>query len=306
MDVIYYSPHRPRGFTIIEILIALALLGFLMIVVSPLLGDMLRFKQRMATEENLKVLVAAMETAVSADPLRHGFEAKDGAFATGRYVASGNVQYVIRDGQMTFDGWSVNFNDPTAPTQFRSILDLSGLSNAALLDGYGRPFLVRVSNVLSTSFDGVPLEYQVVALISNNGGEISPAGTPVLNPGTAFDPATGRLVLAGQDIGDTFSTLPVYIRNLKKAKDQLGTIERAWYAYYKSRQLSDPDRTFARDYFAWKQGSVEWDNQGNAPTGRVPLTLGHGRLLRLCACSPCPAGWLMWHTLKRPLPLHRD
>lgn len=257
------APARLRGFSLVEVVIAVSIVSVMAAIAAAALGPWLAFRQGLETERRLKELAAAMEAAY-----------RDNAIAM--EAASGPV--------LAYPGGAIADGTVAGDATFQAVARFSSLSSALLgRDGFNMPVRVFVSPRLSQTVGGVVLYYHMAAVVS--GGRNGRIET-----GTAFDPATGRLTIAGDDKGFVLDGYRVQRALYELTASRMQRIVQGWQQYYQSRYLSDPSRSVSIDYFG-RPGApaARWD-PGNAVahTGGAPAAasaIGLGIALGLAAAD---------------------
>lgn len=237
------SRNKIQGFTLVELLVSLTVISLLVVSVLPMMDQAMRFNQRLETERNMKALAQALHAA----------------YAQNAWLVdiAATPQFDTPLGTIT-DG-------PARLEDFAYVLQLSGLSSDVLLDGFNRPFEIRISQAQEQFYDGVMVPYRNIAIISNMGGDITAAGQ-VLDSSTNWDPAAGTLQLSGYDTGEVVSGLGIQMRLMDIARGRLDLASKLYQEYYRARFLDSPSRDISVDFFTFKQsgGDPFFDSrQGN-------------------------------------------
>ena len=253
--------HNQTGFTLIEVMITMSLITFLAFFVIDSLGPGLAFKQRIDTERKLKELHTAVKFAYDSNPMRMESDAGTVLTLPLGVVPSSTLNEV---------------RSCITPTQNLAALApfLTSSAENATLDGFNQPLCLVVSNRLQRTFDGVPLNYHNIALIS--GGT-----NGVLEEGTSFNPETGILITTGDDTGTLIDGFSIQATKLKELKNRLDNIAMSYSTYFTNRFLSSPARDISVDYFAntWDTaGSIAETTGGAVPVGTALAQLGLGDL----------------------------
>lgn len=233
-----------RGFSLFEMLLALGVLALLAGPLMSALSGLQASQQRMTTEARLRTLAAAIERAYRLQAWTIDQQA-------GAVLATGTANLV--------DG-------PATAAAFADVLR-AGAAPTDLVDGFNRPWQVRVSTRLVRLRNGVAVPFHVIALISNQGGDYDGATGQVLDAGTAFDAATGALTLGGIDAGIVVSGWPVWEGMAIEAEHRLARVAEAYAGWYQTRFLSSSGAP-ATDFFATRGNDTWWDST-NAGTAVV-------------------------------------
>lgn len=245
-----------RGFSLFEMLLALGVLALLAGPLMSALAGLQASQQRMTTEARLRTLAAAIERTYRLQAWTIDQQA-------GAVLATGTANLV--------DG-------PATAAAFADVLR-AGAAPTDLVDGFNRPWQVRVSTRLVRLRNGVAVPFHVIALISNQGGDYVGAAPAVADPdnpvvvgqvldaGTAFDAATGALTLGGIDAGIVVSGWPVWEGMAIEAEHRLARVAEAYAGWYQTRFLSSSGAP-ATDFFATRGNDTWWDST-NAGTAVV-------------------------------------
>lgn len=230
---------RPGGFSLVEVVIALAVISAIAALAAATLGPWLAFRQSMETERRLKETVQALEAGYRENAM--AIDNNPGAV-------------------LAFPGSPIANNTTATATTFSAVERYSSLSAAQMAsDGFNMPVLVFVSNRLSQQVEGVTLYYHIAAVVS--GGR-----NGVIQPGTSFDAATGRLVLAGDDKGMIVDGYRVQRANYDLTLAKIRRLALAWQDYFQSRYLAVGTRDVSIDYFGSPGTPANrWDSGNSVP-----------------------------------------
>ncbi len=226
-----------RGFTLPEILIALAVLTVISIVVIGALAPWLSFKARLDNERKIQ-------------QVGQGFSAyyRTNAMAIERQPAGnfGGFQNSTVNAQKSCEAQT---------TAFRAFSSWTGEGAETIsVDGYKNPFCVLVSPNLTITSQGVTLNYRNVAIISAGEDGIFEEGI------TRID-ALGNLELGGDDQGMMTSGKMIQMDKLADTLSRMDRLAAIYETYFTSRFLASIDRDIARYYFA-KGPSLAYDTSG--------------------------------------------
>ncbi len=150
--------RRARGFTLIEILVALAVMVILGAVLYPALMGEIHFSDRATTRARLAVLRRAVNEAY----LRHAMAIDTLAPRANTIALNTASTYTLATGPAFQPGNPYAFQNGFQ--MFAQYADTP--ARTLVTDGFGRPWVVYVSDPLTTVKDGVTLTYHVIAFVS--------------------------------------------------------------------------------------------------------------------------------------------
>lgn len=287
--------YRTGGFTLLEILIALAVMVILGGILYPSLMAEIHFSNRSTTRARLATLRRAVTQAYTQD-----------AMVIDTLPAGSTTTPTI-----TFDETSTetlatgNAAPPGNPSLYQSgmavLAQYANMSTPQLVqDGFGRPWQVFVSDPLIDTYQGVTLTYHDIAFVSNDGGPETASGQ-TLNAQTAFDPATGILTLGGHDVGVVIDGDTVERALLQKTLRRMRLVANEYATFFLSQYESNPNRDISVDYFASAPpngaNAASWDAaspilnsaNGNGPGYAFPGNNATGALAGPSLCDVQPA-----------------
>ncbi len=241
-----------RGFSLVEILVAISLMAIMTVAVAPQLKYLVNFQSGMQTQNLLSELQSGFAAAYQANV--NSIEANPNAILS---FPSGTVAQALPSGTGRCTATAATF----APWS-----DYTGQAAGSLVsDGYGAPLCVFINPQSALAINGVNLYYHVVAFVSTGPNRVLDAGTG-LN-------AQGQLVLAGDDTGVTFNGQSFVLGQYNQTVIKMQNIAQALSAYYLMRYQADPTRSASIDY--WSNGvgspySSRWDSSTTAPTNQIP------------------------------------
>ena len=221
-----------RGYTLLEVVVALVLVTGLYAIAAESFGPALAFRAEIATKERLEDLHQALYTAYKANALT--VDANTGK--TLDFGALGTMSEALPH--------PVNKRCTSTAATILPIARFSKSSaGEAFVDGYGTPQCVFITPQLTLDISGVSVLYHSVAIISagKNG---------VIDAGTALDDATGNMTLAGDDIGILMDGQRFAEDRYRASLDAVKKAADAYQAYFAVRYQSDPARSISVDYFS--------------------------------------------------------
>lgn len=235
---------RQRGFTLAELLVAVVVLGIVLAATLPMLSQALSQQQRVETQARLDRLRTALE-------LVYRQQAWTIDSQTGQVLATG--AQTIQPG-------------PLNPAQWADVARIAGLTPELLVDGYQRPWEVRISQRLTRLRAGVSVGYHAIALISSQGGDYDGTAGQSLDAGTTWDATTGALTLGGRDVGIVVDGYPVWDGMAATADAQVRAVASAYAAWFRTRSQLTNVGAYDVDYFATRGTSTAWDSTATGTT----------------------------------------
>lgn len=227
---------RQRGFTLVEALVALALITVISLIVIGALTPWLGLKQKVDTERKLQDLKQGLTAYYDDNAM--AIEAQ-GSGLLGPFVTSAvNAEGSCVEQQAAFSAAASKFSE--APQQI-------------MKDGYANPWCILVSPPFSAMRDGTLLWYRNIAVVSTGrDGRI--------DVGTGLD-AQGNLRNNGDDVGVIVSGYDIQANKLKEARRRMSRIADMYETYFTTRFIAYADRDISRYYF-----STAYDTSGNVPS----------------------------------------
>jgi prepilin-type N-terminal cleavage/methylation domain-containing protein len=241
---------RSRGFTLIEMLLALATVTVILSITVPFVGQLVSFKENAETSNNIKGLNMA---------LKKWYE--DNAF---------NIDTNTASGLLMPDGTFATNNTGVLGAKWSGLLSRVGLDDRYLVDGFGRNYKFFVSNRLQYAYEGVLIPYRVIAIISAGNTDRDADGSSDVK--STFDPATGIVTPARGEIISTFSGLDVQVRKFEESKKKLRELADVYSQYYWSRYRASANEPSV-NYFARNGTDIKWDASAD-PARVVEVTCG--------------------------------
>lgn len=245
-----------KGFTLIESLVALAVITIISLVVIGALAPWIGLKQSVDTDRKLQDVKQGMRSYY--ESIAMAAEAQP-AGQLGPFTRS------------TVDGTSACVSQVSAFEQVSG--KFSDSPQQLARDGYANPWCFFISDPLSASRDGVTLWYRNIAIVSTGRDGI-------LNPGTGMDPA-GNLLTGGDDAGIVVSGYDIQQEKLKETLRRLSRVATMYETYFTTRFLAYPDRDITRDYFSSAydtSGMVASTGGAWGPVSAVLASTGVGSL----------------------------
>jgi prepilin-type N-terminal cleavage/methylation domain-containing protein len=220
-----------KGFSLIEVLIALGLVAVLSVIALNAMTPWLKFKQTLDTDRKLQDMRQALQSAYQANAMT----AED---TTGRSFLG-----LVHD--TSGAGSACNSQANALASRFSTYLPeaADGASN----DGFTNPLCFFITPQLSKSVEGVTLYYRMLAIVSTGQGG-------VLSSATSFDPVTGKLTLGAGNRGVVVDAYSVQYSKYRDTLERVNRISSLYETYFLTRFMNTADRDITRDYF-YKNGT---------------------------------------------------
>jgi len=252
-----------RGFTMLEVVISIAILSMMTLLIAGAFTPYMQFKQRMETTTKLNDLADAMMLVYRKYSASIDGQDRPGTAMLGSFVLDPNLlgERFFETSCASFNGVATSditdINDPTtsgmsiyevltplAPYARQSISSLSE-------DGYGNAVCVLVSNRAVITHSGQPLFYHSIAFISPGQNNIVDVGTNLVVSQPNGNDDVWNLTLSGDDKGILVDGSQIAIANFEKTKARLDRLARAYETYFniRFRARSARDNRFNFNYF---------------------------------------------------------
>jgi prepilin-type N-terminal cleavage/methylation domain-containing protein len=232
------AKRTQSGFTLVEMLIAMILLGLAVSVTVQASGAALQFFNRLETDQRLKELRMSLMEAYRQNSTF--VESNTGAWFT---TSEGTVS----PSQPNGSGYCVN----TTETSFNALgRYLSTSPSLIFKDGHGMPFCVFITPQQTSNVNGQDLTFHSVAIVS--GGRDG-----VVEGATRFSDV-GILSTAGDDQGVVIDGRALVTERYFETVNRIRRIADAYQAYFQNQYLANSSRDASVDYFA------NTDRSGNA------------------------------------------
>lgn len=238
--------HPQRGFSLVEILITLALVTILSVVALNALTPWLTFKQALDTDRKLQDLRQGLQSAYEANAMTVESQASKTFMGLTNDAAVAGGQ--CTDQSAAFSG-----------TSLATYMTESG--QGAARDGFQNPVCIFITPTLTKDVEGVRIYYRMLAVVSTG-------QSGLLDAGTAFDPTTGQLTLGGDDRGVVVNGYGVQYAKYRDTLDRMNRLATLYESYFTTRFLNTADRDVSRDYFYSTPGT------GGDPNGTIAPTVG--------------------------------
>lgn len=251
--------RNQKGFTLVEIVIAIALVLLITAAVTQGLGPWIKFKQRLETEQSLRDLVQGTTALYKANAFTIDDADPDGPLApvigtNGMLTLDPSVPAPLNafrtDCQAGDPADTTSIQETLRPLQpylSKSIAELSQ-------DGFNNKMCVLVSKRQFRDINGTRLYYHSVAFISLGDNAALDAGTNFIANGTSM-----TLTLAGDDTGQMVDGFKIALDNYQTTMTRLQKLAGAYETYFHIRFLTKSDRDISINYFYGNNGSNNGD-----------------------------------------------
>lgn len=253
MTIIATKPQRvqrkekSKGFSIIEILVSIALITILSFLTLSSFGPWLDFRAKLETEQRLKDLQTLLVSAYDQNARRIDSNPELPWQMRDNVVLSPSV--VNAQGACNSQADTLGFLQEYAP--------LSGVGDGR--DGYGGDICILMATPKMANYQGSRLPQRIVALVS-------PGKNGVLDSEAPLDADTGRLTLSGDDMGVVISGFAIHQRKVELIEAKLNRISNAYETYYSLRFQSNAQRDVRLNYFIDKDNPDASAAVPEAPT----------------------------------------
>lgn len=263
------TSNNSAGFTLIEVVIAIALIVLLTTVLLSSFGPWLRYKQRLDTETRLRDVGQSITALYKANAGDVDNSERASTLTTSAFGSTVGAM-LLRDGRAfnsncpavagTFDAAETVTNSiesNLAPLQPYAATPVANIAR----DGFNNGICIVVSPLQSATINGAKVQYHAVAVIAL--GE-----SAKLDTATTFGPdASGRWTLsldpAGANRGIVVDGYQIQVDNIKLTSERLARFAKAYETYFNVRYLMHPSRDITLDYFYMDNGGVGIPNRGN-------------------------------------------
>lgn len=242
------SIKRSQGFTLIETLVALALITTISLVAMGALAPWMNFKQKLDTERRLQDIRQGLSAAYSdwAMTVERQPSGQLGQFATSAPAGGQCAEQ---------------------PAAFEQIADYFSESAQQLMrDGYANPWCIFISPSFRISRDGVDLWYRNAAIVSTGLDGVLDAQTKL--------EADGTLKVGGDDLGVIVSGREIQGAKLKETMRRLNRVAQIYETYFTNRYLSNASRDITLYYFSKAYDTSGAVNSTAGSWGNAATVLG--------------------------------
>lgn len=230
--------NKQKGFSLMEIIIALSLLLVLISATQPIIGRLIDFRANILTDTNINVLGKAVEEWYSENAWDFG------QVTNSSIPLPGGGNMTNNSGTRT-DGWE------------RLAQRYAGSINFTQ-DGYNHGYRVFVSNPLTQEYRGVRVPYHVIALVSSSGEGESIGNEMVSVVNSNFNQETGAITVNNNESVYIINGFSIQKEIVDTSIERLNRVARSYENFYRLQFLSQ-EREPAINYFARNGSNPRWD-----------------------------------------------
>lgn len=226
--------NNQRGFTLIEMAIVMVLIGLSLAVLSSNLMSFFAVKSQSVTDQRLESIRQAIQSAY----IENAWQIDTTPSAT----------LALKTGVFSSGDMSEASAASIALYSTTSVSDM-------LYDGYGNPFVVFISNPITTIYNNISVTYHKIAVVSS-GGKVD--GTQ-----TIFDQNTGDILLGERESAILINGLDIQRKFIDKSTAQIEKIANLYEQFFYTRLMNSTIKSISVDYFAQGSGADGYDDTSN-------------------------------------------
>lgn len=252
---------REGGFTLVEILVALALVTGLTLMMFHAVAPWMNLRQKIETERRLEQVQNALATAYRVNAMQ--VEGQAGAVL--RLTHAGTTRDVLPS-ILTGEpgGQQCEPNELVAEALAPYVTDDA---NRSFTDGAKMPLCLFISTRTSQVREGVVLYYHVAAIVAVGSDGVLGATTSLSDDGVLkIDPNS-------DDIGVVVNGFTIQYDLYQETRRRIERVADIYGAYFTARYLGNPARDYSIDYFVASDAETYYDvaaaGSGPQPTGSM-------------------------------------
>lgn len=230
--------NKQKGFTLIEILVALSLLLVLISATQPIVGRFIDFRSNIVTDTNINILGSAVEEWYSENAWEFG------------QIQNSNLplpegEDMSHDTGTRGDGWE------RLAQRYAGSIDVTQ-------DGYNHGYRVFISEPQTQEYRGVLVPYHVIALVSSSGIGENIDDQMVSDVNSLFNQSNGTIDIIDNENVYIINGFSIQKNIIDTSIERVNRIARSYENFYRI-QFSSQEREPAINYFANNGSNVRWD-----------------------------------------------
>jgi len=240
MIQLWHAGARQRGFTLIEIAIAMTVMAILTIVLTTMFGPFLNFKARIDSEAQIRALAQTLEQNYEQQAL----VVDSTNLPVFTFVNNSGAPVSLQTSTTRMTSVGPECQSQAAVLAQLPVRPQNGAERAEL-DGFGKPFCIFVSNAQTRVQDGVTIPFHTITILSTG-------ANGVLDPQTSYDPNTG--VLTQDPEGDdrlaiVVDGFAIQQRLISETLRRMGRVIAAYETYFSTSYVNSQQRDTQTNYF---------------------------------------------------------
>jgi prepilin-type N-terminal cleavage/methylation domain-containing protein len=230
--------NKQKGFSLIEMIIALSLLLVLIAATQPIIGRLIDFRSNILTDTNINSLGDAVEEWYSENAWDFG--------------------QVTNSSLPLPGGGNMVHNSGTRSAGWERLAQRYAGSSRYTQDGFNHGFRVYISNPLTQEYRGVLVPYHVIALVSSGGEGEAIGDKMVSRVNSVFNQGNGGITVNDNESVYIINGFSIQKEMIDTSIERLNRIARSYENFYRL-QFVTQEREPAINYFARNGGNTRWD-----------------------------------------------
>lgn len=257
---------KTGGFTLVEILIALALVTTLTLMTFQAIAPWMRMRQEIETERKLEQLQEAMTTLYREHAMQ--IESQSGARLD---VTVGSGPYSLEPSTITGSGANRRCEEHPTAGEVLHVYTMED-SSRTFRDGSNLPLCLFITSQQQVEREGVTLYFHSVAIVA-----LGRDG--VLGEETELTPAgVLKIDAESDDMGVLVNGFTIQYNLYQETRARVERVAGLYGTYFTARYLGNPSRDYSIDYFVAGSANLNYDEGPGAlpqPTagGWLPVSV---------------------------------
>lgn len=248
-----YRKSIQSGFTLVEILIALALVTALTMMMFSAVAPWMAMRQKIETERRLEQVQNALETAYRVNAMR--IEAQGGARLDLAYASQTHeVLPSVKSGPAGKQQCALNAEAAEALSPY-----MADDSNRNMTDGSKVPLCLFITPRQAQIREGVTIYYHVAAIVALGRDGVLGANTDLSDEGVL------RIDPSSDDMGVVVNGFPIQYELYQETRRRIERVADIYGSYFTARYLGNPARDYSIDYFVSSASAPYYEQAGIVP-----------------------------------------